>query len=324
MLDTSDRSLPDQSECWPALPYAGWKDTLATLHMWTQIVGKIRLALTPRVNHWWNVPLYVNARGLTTSVMPYGKRAFEMEFDFADHKLVIQTNDPATKTIALVPRSVADFYRECMSTLRSLDINVTIWKMPVEVPDPIPFDQDTVHAAYDAQQVSKLRRLLVSVDEVFKVFRARFIGKSSPVHFFWGSFDLTVSRFSGRRAPERNDPDPVLRKIMREAYSHEVISAGWWPGGSWPGAGSTQDSLFYAYAAPEPKGFAQQRVQPEKAYYSKDMGEFLLSYDEVRNAKSPSTMLLDFMQSTYDAGATLGQWDREALERPLQPAAGAA
>jgi hypothetical protein len=319
MFDANDRSLLDQSECWPALPYAAWKDTLATLHMWTQIVGKIRLALTPKVNHWWNVPLYVSARGLTTSVIPYGQRAFEMEFDFANHKLVIQTNDPLTKTIALEPRSVADFYRECIATLHSLDIDVTIWTMPVEVPDPIPFDQDTVHAAYDPQQAATLCRVLVSVDKVFKIFRARFIGKSSPVHFFWGAFDLAVTRFSGRKAPERNDPDPILRKIMREAYSHEVISAGWWPGG-----GLAQDSLFYAYAAPEPKGFSQQRVQPEKAYYSKDMGEFLLPYDEVRNAKSPTTMLLDFIESTYDAGATLGQWDREALERPLQPAAGAA
>jgi Family of unknown function (DUF5996) len=319
MLDSTDHSLLDHPDCWPALPLAAWKDTLATLHMWTQIVGKIRLELTPLVNHWWNVPLYVTPRGLTTRVMPYGKRAFEMDFDFIGHNLVIQTGDPATRTVALAPRSVADFYNECMSALHSLNIDVKIWKMPVEVPDPIPFDQDKVHSSYDAQYVERLRRILVSLDHVFQVFRAGFIGKSSPVHFFWGAFDLAVTRFSGRRAPERNDPDPVLRKIMREAYSHEVISAGWWPGG-----GAVQDAAFYSYSAPEPKGFAQQMVQPEKASYSKDLGEFLLMYEDVRTAKSPSTTLLDFMQSTYDAGATLAQWDREALERPLQPAAGAA
>ena len=319
MRDASDLFLLDQPDCWPALHLAAWKDTFDTLHMWTQIVGKIKLALTPRVNHWWNVPLYVTSHGLTTSIIPYGERAFEMEFDFVGHQLVIQTTDPATKTVALAPRSVADFYNEVMASLRALNIDVKIWTMPVEVPDPIRFDEDKVHAAYDRQSVERLRRILVSVDDVFKVFRAAFIGKSSPVHLFWGSFDLAVSRFSGRRAPERNDPDPVLRKIMREAYSHEVISAGWWPGG-----GAVADAAFYSYAAPEPKGFAQQAVRPEKASYSKDMGEFLLMYDAVRNAKSPSTTLLDFMQSTYDAAATLARWDREALERPLQPAAGAA
>lgn len=319
MRDASDHALLDQPDCWPALSLAAWKDTLTTLHMWTQIVGKVKLALTPRVNHWWNVPLYVNPRGLTTSVIPYGKRAFEMEFDLVGHQLLIQTSDPATKTVALAPRSVADFYSEVMASLRALNIDVKIWTMPVEVPDPIPFDQDKTHATYNPQHVERLRRILVSIDDVFKVFRARFIGKSSPVHFFWGGFDLAVTRFNGRRAPERNDPDPILRKINREAYSHEVISAGWWPGG-----GPVQDTAFYAYAAPEPKGFAQQGVRPEKASYSKDLSEFLLMYDDVRNAKSPSTTLLDFMQSTYDAGATLAQWDREALERPLQPAAGAA
>ncbi len=319
MRDASDHALLDQSDCWPALPLADWKETLATLHMWTQIVGKIKLALTPRVNHWWNVTLYVNPHGLTTSLIPYGKRAFEMEFDFVGHQLIIRTTDSATKTVALAPRSVADFYHEVMASLDALNIDVKIWTMPVEVPDPIPFEQDKIHAAYDRQHAERLRRVLVSIDDVFKVFRARFIGKSSPVHFFWGGFDLAVTRFSGRRAPERNDPDPILRRINREAYSHEVISAGWWPGG-----GAVQDGSFYCYAAPEPKGFSQQTVRPEKTWYSKDMGEFFLMYDDVRNAKSPSTTLLDFMQSTYDAGATLAQWDREALERPLQPAAGAA
>jgi len=279
----------------------------------------VRLALTPKINHWWNVPLYVSARGLTTSVIPHGSRVFDMEFDFIEHKLVIRTNDPATKTVALAPRSVADFYKEFMSVLRSLGIDVEIWKMPVEVPDPIPFDQDTVHASYDPEYVRRLWRILISTGEVFGVFRSRFIGKSSPVHFFWGAFDLAATRFSGRRAPERNDADPVLRKIMREAYSHEVISAGWWPGG-----GPVADAAFYAYAAPEPAGFAQQTVRPQKAFYSKEVGEFLLMYEDVGKASSPTTVLLDFLESTYEAGARVGKWDRQALEYQPQEATGAA
>jgi hypothetical protein len=287
--------------------------------MWTQIVGKIRLAMTPKVNHWWNVPLYVSARGLSTHIIPYGGRVFEMEFDFVEHKLVIRTSDPATKSIALAPRTVADFYAECMSTLRSLGIDVEIWTTPVEVLDPIPFDQDTIHSSYDPEYAHRLWHILLSVGEVFQVFRSQFIGKSSPVHFFWGAFDLAVTRFSGRRAPERNDPDPVLRKIMREAYSHEVNSAGWWPGG-----GNVKDAAFYCYAAPEPKGFAQQPVRPTQAFYSKDLGEFLLMYDDVRQAPLPAVALLDFMQSAYEAGATLGKWDREVLEQPPQPVPGVA
>ena len=318
MPDPSDHSQLDHPDCWPALPLAAWKDTLATLHMWTQIVGKIRLALTPRVNHWWNVPLYVNPRGLTTSVIPYGNRAFEMDFDFIGHNLVIQTSDPATRTVALRSRSVADFYSEVMSALHSLNIDVKIWKMPVEVPDPIPFDQDKVHATYDPQYADRLRRVLVSIDDIFKIFRARFIGKSSPVHFFWGSFDLAVTRFSGRRAPQRNDADPVLRKIMCEAYSHEVISAGFWPGG-----GGTDDAAFYCYAAPQPEGFEKQTVRPAKAFYHSGMGEYILMYEDVRQASSPTGTLLEFLQSGYEAGARTGKWDREALERPPETSAGA-
>jgi hypothetical protein len=314
MRNRSDHPLPDNADCWPALPLSSWEDTYHTLHMWTQIVGKVRLALAPKVNHWWNVPLYVSARGLSTHIIPYGRRVFEMEFDFVEHKLLIRTSDPASKSIALAPRSVADFYAEFMSTLHSLGIDVEIWKMPVEVPDPIPFDKDTVHASYDPEYARRLWRILVSIDEVFQVFRSRFIGKSSPVHFFWGAFDLAVTRFSGRRAPERNDADPVLRKIMREAYSHEVISAGWWPGG-----GNVNDAAFYCYAAPEPHGFAQQQVRPAHTFYAKDLGEFLLMYDDVRQAPFPAAALLDFMQSAYDAGATLGKWDRAALEAAAQP-----
>ena len=309
MTITPPTAVPDASECWPTLRLADWKDTYATLHMWTQIVGKIRLELTPLVNHWWNVPLYVSSCGLTTSLIPYGSRHFEMEFDFFNDKLSIRTSDQQSASVALAPRSVADFYRELMSKLHSLDIDVKIWNMPVEIADPIPFDQDTVHASYDSDSVRRLWRILLSVDEVFKVFRARFVGKSSPSHFFWGSFDLAITRFSGRRAPARTDPDPVLRKIMQEAYSHEVISAGWWPG-----AGDVQEAAFYCYAAPTPAGFADQKVLPAEAIYHAGMGEYLLMYDDVRRAKSPTAALLDFLQSTYDVGAKTGNWDRAALE----------
>jgi Family of unknown function (DUF5996) len=319
MNDPARTAISDSPVCWPALPLSEWKETCDTLHMWTQIVGKIRLALTPKVNHWWNVALHVSSRGLTTSVIPYGVRVFEIEFDFLEHELRIQTCDPATRIVPLAPRSVADFYKEVTSALHSLNLDVEIWKMPVEVADPIPFDQDTVHASYDPEYARRFWRVLVSVDEAFKVFRSRFLGKSSPVHFFWGSFDLAVTRFSGRPAPPRNDPDPVLRKIMQEAYSHEVISAGWWPGG-----GDVKDAAFYCYAAPEPQGFAAARVYPQAARYESKVGEFLLMYDEVRRASSPSSTLLEFLQSTYEAGANLAKWDRKALDRPSEPAAGAA
>lgn len=302
-------TLSDAPQCWPAIRLADWKDTYATLHMWTQIIGKIRLELTPRVNHWWNVPLYLSSRGLTTSMIPYGDRAFEIEFDFVEHKLMIRTTGDKTAAVALAPRTVADFYKQVMTALRSLGIEVHIWKMPVEVADPIPFDEDNVHAAYDGEYVRRLWRILLSVDSVFKVFRSRFVGKSSPVHFFWGSFDLAITRFSGRRAPERDDADPVLRKIMREAYSHEVISAGWWPG-----SGEIQEAAFYCYAAPTPAGFGAQAVRPAEALYHSGLGEYLLMYDDVRRTKSPSAAMMDFLESTYSAGAITGNWDRKALE----------
>jgi hypothetical protein len=319
MPDSHTTAVSDSPDCWPELHLASWKDTCDTLHMWTQIVGKTRLALTPLVNHWWNVPLYTSARGLTTSPMPCGPRLLEVEFNFLDHKLEIRCSDGAARQMALAPRSVADFYAEYMSELGSLNIRPHIWKMPVEVADPIPFDQDYIHASYDPEAAQRFWRILASVTEVCKIFRSGFIGKSSPVHFFWGSFDLAVSRFSGRRAPVRNDPDPVLRKIMREAYSHEVISAGWWPGG-----GAMDDAAFYAYAAPAPPGLEQQPVRPEKAFYHAQAGEFILMYDDVRRAASPTKTLMDFLQSTYEAAATVAKWDRESLERPVQPAAGAA
>jgi len=316
MTKARANTTPVTADSWPPMRLADWKETHATLHMWTQIVGKIRLELTPRMNHWWNVPLYVSSRGLTTSLIPYGNRSFEMEFDFLQHRLEIRTTDPKTKFVALAPRSVADFYAELMAALRSLDIEVHIWKLPVEVANPIPFDEDRVHASYDGEYVQRLWRVLLSADEVFNVFRSRFIGKSSPVHFFWGSFDLALTRFSGRRAPERDDSDPVLRKIMREAYSHEVISAGWWPGG-----GDVKEAAFYCYASPKPDGFEQQTVRPEKALYDSSLGEFLLMYDDMRAEKSPRVALLEFLQSTYEAGAKTGKWNREALEKLQDDAA---
>jgi hypothetical protein len=278
--------------------------------MWTQIVGKVRLALTPRINHWWEVPLYVNARGLTTSAIPYGDRIFEVQFDFIDHQLIIQTSWASSRVssriLALRPQSVAAFYAEFMSALHSLGIEVKIWTMPVEVPTPVDFEKDTQHASYDPEYAHRFWRILILCENIFQEFRAGFIGKSSPIHFFWGSFDLCVTRFSGRRAPER----PGADFVTREAYSHEVISAGFWPGG-----GDIKGPAFYAYAAPEPPGFAAHPVQPAAAFYHPQMKEFLLMYDDVRRAPSPRQALLSFLQSTYDAGANLAHWDRKELER---------
>jgi Family of unknown function (DUF5996) len=300
------KTFAAHGQAWPALPYAEWKDTCATLHMWTQIVGKVRLALSPYLNHWWEVPLYVSARGLTTSSIPYGAGIFEVEFDFIEHVLRIETSAGETEVLDLVPRSVADFYREFMASLKSLGIDVKIWPMPVEIPNPIRFDQDTVHASYDPVYAERFWRILVSVDKVFKEFRGRFIGKDSPVHFFWGSFDLAVTRFSGRLAPERAGAD----SITKEAYSHEVSSVGWWPGG-----GDVASPAFYSYAAPEPAGMKDYVVKPAKAAYSEQLKEFVLSYDDVRAAADPRAALLDFCQSTYEAAARLANWDRAAVER---------
>ena len=297
---------------WPELILEEWQDTLATLHMWTQIVGKIRLELTPLVNHWWNVPLYVSARGLTTSPMPYGDRIFEIEFDFIDHTLRIQCSDGSLATLDLRPQTVADFYEEVMEALHGLGIDVKIWTMPVEVPSPfsavreaIHFEQDQIHKSYDAEYANRFWHALASIDDVFKEFRARFIGKVSPVHFWWGSFDHAVTRFSGRPAPPREGAD----RITLEAYSHEVISHGFWPGGN------GVQAAFYSYAAPEPAGLSTQHVKPAEAFYSNEMQEFLLTYDAVRQSSSPEDALMDFCQSTYEAGANLAKWDRKALER---------
>jgi hypothetical protein len=294
-------------QAWPALPLAEWAATQATLHLWTQMVGKLRLALSPRLNHWWQVPLYVSARGLNTSAIPYRFGNFECEFDFIEHVLRFQTCRNETKTMALSPRSVADFYREFQSTLAALSIDAKIWPMPVEIADPIRFDQDTAHASYDPAYVGRFWRALTTVDGLCKEFRARFIGKASPVHFFWGSFDLAATRFSGRRAPDR----PGADAMTREAYSHEVSSVGWWPGN-----GGFNAPMFYAYAAPEPPGFPEAPIVPAEAAYNGQLKEYFLPYDAVRKAADPGRAVLDFFQSTYEAAARQGGWDSAALERP--------
>jgi hypothetical protein len=298
--------MPITVSPWPALPLAGWADTCATLHMWTQVVGKVRLALAPPVNHWWHITLATTARGLTTSPMPYGPGTLEIAFDFVDHRLRLETSDGRSRTIALEPRTVADFYREFVQALRELEVAVRIWPTPVEVPAPIRFDQDVQHHSYDRDAVERWWQALLDVDVVLKEFRGRFLGKCSPVHFFWGSFDHAVTRFNGRRAPERPDADAMTR----EAYSHEVISAGFWPG-----SGALQEAAFYAYAAPEPPGFKTAHIGPRAAFYSADFNEFVLKYEDVRTAASPRDALMEFLQTTYEAGATLANWDRQELER---------
>jgi hypothetical protein len=274
--------------------------------MWTQIVGKVRLALSPHVNHWWQVPLYVTARGLTTSPIVNGDRTFEIDFDFLTHNLDLRANDGSAKVVPLYARSVADFYREFRAVLRAMNIDVRIWPMPVEIPNPIAFNKDETHAAYDPTHVAAFHRCLLTVDAVLKEFRGGFIGKASPVHFFWGSFDLAVTRFSGRPAPPREGADAVTR----EAYSHECSSAGFWPG-----VAGLSEAAFYSYTAPAPPGFAEAKVRPAAARYDTALGEFLLMYEDARQSLDPAAAVLDFCQSTYEAGASLGKWDRAALER---------
>jgi hypothetical protein len=296
---------------WPALPYAEWRPTLDTLHMWTQIVGKIRLARSPYANHWWQVPLYVTARGLTTSPMPDGRRTFEMTFDFLDHRLRLEASDGAARSIPLAPRPVADFHREVMAALSALGLETRIWPRPVEVATAIPFPEDRVHASYDADAAARFFGALVQATRVLTEFRGRFVGKASPVHFFWGSFDLAVTRFSGRRAPPHPGGTPNLADwVAREAYSHEVSSCGFWPGGE-----MLPEPVFYAYAYPEPAGFAAAPLRPSAARYHPDLHEFVLPYEAVRQAARPDDDLMTFCQSTYEAAADLAAWDRAGLER---------
>jgi hypothetical protein len=301
--------MGDNSAIWPGgLPLAQWRDTHDTLHMWMQIVGKTRLALAPRENHWWHVALYVSARGLTTTPVPYGLRAFEIEFDFIDHRLNVKTSDGAIRDIALRPQTVADFYREYMGVLAALGITVKLRPVPDEVTRAIPFSEDRVHASYDAGHVHRFFQMLVQADRVTKRFRGRFLGKSSPVHFFWGAGDLALTRFSGRRAPELKESQSPM---MREAMSHEEISVGFWSGSD-----GVAEPAFYAYARPEPPDLAGSRIRPEAAYYSPDLADFILPYEAVRSAARPDEAVLDFYQSVYDTAADLARWDRAALDRP--------
>jgi Family of unknown function (DUF5996) len=296
---------------WPELPYAAWKDTRDTLHLWTQIVGKIRLSQAPWVNHSWHVALYLTARGLTTSPIPHGGRAFQIDFDFIDHALWIQTSEGHARQLKLAPMPVAQFYRDLLAALADLGLDVRIDTMPNEIADAIPFDRDRVHASYDRDYAARFWRVLLSTHRVLALFRTRFLGKVSPVHFFWGSFDLAVTRFSGRPAPPHPGGVPHLPDaVAREAYSHEVSSAGFWPGGGGP----VDYAAFYSYAYPAPKDYAAARVRPAQAFFSQELGEFLLPYDAVRTASDPERMLMDFLQTTYEAAAELGGWDRSALE----------
>jgi hypothetical protein len=298
---------------WPELPTAAWRETYATLHLWTQIAGKIRLVRAPWLNHSWHVALYVTARGLTTSPIPDGTRTFQIDFDFIDHALRISTSGGATREFALAGQSVASFYAAVMAALADLGIHIEIDEMPNELPDPIRFSQDTRHAAYDPDAVRRFFQILVGADRVFKQFRTGFLGKASPVHFFWGSFDLAVTRFSGRRAPRHPGGVPHLSDdVACEAYSHELSSAGFWPG-----SGAIDYPAFYAYAYPEPAGFRTAQVRPSAAFFSEALGEFILPYDAMRTAADPDQALLEFLQSTYDAAANAAKWDRDALECPL-------
>ncbi|MEA2978377.1 MAG: hypothetical protein QOF09_200 [Alphaproteobacteria bacterium] len=298
---------------WPELPYAAWRDTAATLHLWTQVAGKVRLALTPWLNHSWHVTLLVTTRGLATPPIPHEGRDFTIEFDFIDHVLWLRTSEGHFRQIMLRPMTVAEFHDDVLNALSELDIAVRINEMPNEIPDAVPFAVDTAHASYDRDFANRFWRVLLASHDVFAHFRTGFLGKASPVHFFWGSFDLAVTRFSGRRAPPHPGGVPNLPDaVVREAYSHEVSSAGFWPGGS-----GIDEPAFYSYAYPAPEGFAAAKVLPKAAYWSKELGEFILPYEAVRTAREPEKALLAFLQSTYDAAADLGKWDRAALECEL-------
>ncbi|MFZ0605800.1 MAG: DUF5996 family protein [Roseiarcus sp.] len=305
---------PSEMDEWPKLPYAAWKDTCDTLHLWTQIVGKIRLVQTPWLNHSWHVALYVTARGLTTSPIPYRERAFQIDFDFVDHVLWVRTSDGNFRQLLLRPMLVAQFYTELFDAMAELGLDVRITTMPCEIADPIPFDQDHLHVTYDRDYAARFWRVLLSTHEVLAHFRTGFLGKASPVHFFWGSFDLAVTRFSGRPAPHHPGGVPHLPDaVAAEAYSHEVSSAGFWPGGGGP----VDYAAFYSYAYPAPQDFAHTPVRPVQAFFSQELGEFILSYDAVRSAPDPERTLMKFLQTTYEAAADLGRWDRAALECPL-------
>jgi hypothetical protein len=301
--------MADPTDIFPSLPSKKWQETSSTLHLWTQVIGKIRMELTPLINHWWNVTLYVTSRGLTTSSIPDQTRFFQIDFDFIAHELCISTSDGQRTSFALKSFSVAEFYQKTMDALASLGIKVKIWTMPQEISNPIRFEQDSKHATYDPEYVHRFWQILVQTNRIFTQFRSRFMGKVSPTHFFWGSFDLALTRFSGRTAPKHPGVPSMPDFITHEAYSHEVSSCGFWPGGS------GVEPFFYSYAYPEPEGFKDYQIQPEAAYYHKDIQEFVLPLEALRLSDTPDETLLSFLQSTYEAAAVLGKWDREALER---------
>jgi len=300
--------MSSDSTVWPALPLAEWQATRDTLHMWMQVVGKTRLALAPRENHWWHVPLYLTARGLSTSPMPYGSGALEVHFDLTEHRLILDTSDGMTRTLALRPQPVADFYRAYLDALASLGVAVRIWPVPVEVEAPIPFAEDLRHASYDAEQAHRFFRMLLHANRILSRFKGRFLGKTSRVHFFWGAFDLALTRFSGRRAPESENAEWW---VLREAMSHEEISFGFWPGSA-----SVAEPAFYAYARPEPRELPALSVPPAGAYYSRELADFILPWESVRSLPSPDEAALEFFQGVYDGAANLARWDRAALDRP--------
>lgn len=314
---TVDTMRSRLAEAWPPLPLEQWEETCNTLQLWTQIVGKTRLALAPMQNHWWQVPLYVTARGLGTSPIPHGERTFEVDFDFVDHRLLIRTSDGTTGALPLVPQTVADFYGRYLDALRSLGIGLRIRPVPNEFPNPLPFDEDDAHGSYDPDAAWRFWRVLVQADRVLKEFRGRFLGKCSPVHFWWGSFDLACTRFSGRAAPPHPGGVPNLPdRVTREAYSHECISAGWWPGN---GGGPVREPAFYAYAYPEPPGCPQAAIRPAEASYHSVLREWILPYAAMLRAPSPDALLRDFLVSTYEAASRLGGWDQVALGRGTPP-----
>lgn len=308
-ISANERSSTILGDAWPPLPLSEWKETRATLHMWTQVVGKVRLALAPKMNHWWQVPLYVTCRGLTTSPMPSGTNLCQIDFDFIDHLLRIETSTGESRALELKPCPCADFYDEVMDALHDLYIRPRVWPVPVEIPDPIPFRKDRVHFAYDPDAAKRHSRILQQSFRVLSEFRARYTGKSSPVHFFWGSFDLAVSRYSGRPAPRHPSVSVMPDRITVPAYSHEVCSVGFWPGGY-----GFEDPAFYSYVYPTPVGYAEAHVEPQDAFFNPALGEFVLPYEAVRTAHDPDATLLAFAQSTYEAAANLAGWDRAALE----------
>jgi hypothetical protein len=315
MPDFPAHESTPKDDFWPELPLEAWKDTYATLHMWTQVVGKIRLMRTPLVNHWWQVPLYVTARGLTTSNIPYGGIDVQIDFDFCAHRLLIRTSEGKTHSFPLRPMSVADFYHELMEGLAALGAPIAIRTRPVEVENPIPFERDEVHRSYDSKMVWRFFRILTLTDQILNTFRARYLGKASPVHFFWGGFDMAVTRFSGRTAPDHPPVPYTPLYVVREAYSHECYSCGFWPGNN-----LVREAAFYAYAYPEPPGFKNADIEPHGAFYHRDFGEFFLPYEHVRQSEKPRETLMRFLETTYAAAANLGNWDREALERKIEPA----